>query len=152
MSSIFCFKPIEDLICTLFSTITQSIRQKEDLSIDTMIPYMCFNQCGMLMLSDLSVSAAAVSIFNIFQNDMNIEMNATQISLKDIILIGLKYPLIFFEILRFQTQLKRSLFGDYFWRGRKHLPSKLHNLGEVTGNCMYYMLHASYLYLCFIFI
>jgi hypothetical protein len=53
----------------------------------------------------------------------------SEISIENIILLALKYPLIFYELKRFQNQIKRSIFGDFFCEKKQNLKSILENLG-----------------------
>jgi hypothetical protein len=46
------------------------------------------------------------------------------IKISNIILIGIKYPLIFYSLVRFRKYFQRFVFGDKFWKSRKLLKLK----------------------------
>ena len=115
-SYIFCALPMPDLISVLFSTIKQTAKAKRYLSIDTMIPMVTVHNVIKILSDDLDNSAALLYILHSLQKHP--AKDGDEISLEDLIRLGMKYPLLFYELRRFQQQLRRVLHGDTFWNNR----------------------------------
>ena len=115
-SYIFCALPMPDLISVLFSTIKQTAKAKRYLSIDTMIPLVTVHNVIRILSDDLDQSAALLYILHSLKKHP--AKDGDEMSLEDIIRLGMKYPLLFYELRRFQQQLRRVLHGDTFWKDR----------------------------------
>lgn len=123
---IFCALPMPDLICYLFSTIKLAAKAKRNLSVDTMIPLVTFQNVVRILSDNLERSAALGYILTtLTRNEAKL---GQEISLEDIILLGMKYPLLFYEARRFQNHMRRLFFGDYFWEDRNYLKTRLEGL------------------------
>jgi hypothetical protein len=131
MGYIFCALPIPDLICVLISAIKQSPKAKKYLTADTMIPISTYQTIVTLLGEDLEPSAAAKYIQTTIKK--NPAKSGTEISLEHIMLLGIKYPLLFYELHRFRTRLKRFIFGDKFWEGRYYLKPRVVGFGAGAG-------------------
>ena len=117
-----------DLICVLFSTIKQTAKAKRNLTVDTMIPLVTFNQVVKILTDNLERSAALNYILTLTNRaEATLE---DEISLEDIIMLGMKYPLLFFEARRFQNHMRRILHGDIFWANRCYLKTRLEGLAS----------------------
>ena len=117
-----------DLICVLFSTIKQTAKAKRNLTVDTMIPLVTFNNVVKIMTDSLERSATLNYILAMTnRGEANLE---DEISLEDIIMLGMKYPLLFFEARRFQNHMRRILHGDNFWANRCYLKTRLEGLAS----------------------
>ena len=115
-----------DLICVLFSTIKQTAKAKRNLTVDTMIPLVTFNNVVKILTDNLERSAALNYILTLFnRTEAKLE---DEISLEDIIMLGMKYPLLFFEARRFQNHMRRTLHGDNFWENHAYLKTRLEGL------------------------
>ena len=126
---IFCSLPMPDLICVLFSTIKQTAKAKRNLAVSTMIPLITFHHVVRLLSDDLARTGSLGYILTLFSRHNPTATNTdAEISLERIIMLGLKYPLLFFELRRFQTHVRRVLFGDYFWEKRHYLKTRLEGL------------------------
>lgn len=125
-SYIFCALPMPDMISMLFSTIKQTAKAKRMLTIDTKISLVLFHNVIRIMIGGLATSAAQGYILDLIQRyEPRLE---DEISLEKIIRLGMKYPLLFFELRRFQNKLRRTLYGDKFWAGRCCLRTRLEGL------------------------
>jgi hypothetical protein len=132
---IFCSLPMPDLICVLFSTIKQTAKAKRNLTVDTKIPLITFHHVVRLLSDDLARTGALGYILTLFSRHnpattsrSSSSSGSADISLEDIIKLGLKYPLLFFEARRFQTHVRRVFFGDKFWETRHYLKTRLEGL------------------------
>jgi hypothetical protein len=125
-SYIFCALPIPDLISMLFSTIKLTAKAKRMLPIDTPISLVLFHNVIRILSDSLAPSAAKGYILDLIaRHEPHVE---DEISLEKIIRLGIKYPLLFFELRRFQHKLRRTLHGDSFWTNRPYLRTRLEGL------------------------
>lgn len=59
--------------------------------------------------------------------------NDTEMSIQDTMILGIKYPLLFYQLHIFVSKFKRVFFGEKFWRGRKPIPSRFFELDARDG-------------------
>jgi hypothetical protein len=56
-----------------------------------------------------------------------------EISIELAMRIAMKYPIAFYQLIRFRQKMKRCLFGDRFWIGRPYLESRYFEFGDCIG-------------------
>lgn len=151
--------PIPDLIFSLFCAIRSKGKKDGNLNFFSMIPTINFIEIGILIFGDLKESSVKEYFLKLFlrdqkkyksgdnnKNDKNNHKNHNnhnsnddienidEISMENIVILGLKYPLLFYELLRFQRNFKRRIFGDLFSVNKKILKSKLFDENDKLNN------------------
>lgn len=115
MGFTFCAQPIQD---TMYDFISISKRNRKVQLKATMFTYN-LNQIISTLSEELEKSAAldyCIKRSNV-QNDM-------EISIESVMRIAVKYPVGFFQLIRFRKKFRRLFFGDRFWEGRRCIKSR----------------------------
>lgn len=110
-----CSQPISDLIFDFFSISRRSMNIKV---VATIFAYN-LKQIVKVFTSELSNSAARR-----FLVEKCIGEDDEEMTILSVMQLGVKYPLLFFQLFLFQRHLKRLIFGDRFWEGRPLAPSR----------------------------
>ena len=106
MSYLFCAQCHSDLI---YDCLTM-MRQRLDLKLHTVL--FTFN--FMEIIKVLNENSKKSSALEYVLRACNVT-NDEEISVRKIIRIGIKYPIIFYSLERFRTHYKRLVFGQKFW-------------------------------------
>lgn len=125
MSYIFCAQPIPDLIFDFIAIL----RQRFNLQLSAIMFAFNFEQMVRVLGEELKPSASKKYLLQLcekFRKDEELSVGA-------IITMGIKYPLLFYQLKRFRTHFRRLFLGDIFWRERPKLKTKLGELGLGKG-------------------
>lgn len=116
MSYIFCAQPAADLIldCIIL------MRNRMKLSLNYALYTFNFHQIVSILTEELKPSEALKYVLKY----INVK-NDTEITIQQMVNIGLRYPLLFYSLFRFRSHFKRLIFGDKFWKDRKLLKSRI---------------------------
>ena len=128
MSYIFCAEQIPDLIFNFITIL------KRKLIINTNIRLQIYNVNLLLklMLEDISQECIASKIL---LNSLNNIEKENDFNIITIIKLGLKYPILFYTLIRFRKHMKRIIFGDKFWLNKSNMKLKLL---EIDNNSVLY--------------
>ena len=80
-----------------------------------------FGRVVRLLTEGLQNSAALKGLKRALRN----ESDDDEVSIKSIIKMGIKYPLLFFSLERFRRIYRRLAYGDKFWKNHTHLKPKI---------------------------
>jgi len=105
----FCVQSFTDTLFDFFSISKQNYNMKLKFSIFT----FNFQQLLRVITEDL-LPSASLQYLRTYCN----RRNDDEISIETVILYGMKYPILFYELYRFVRRLKRLIFGDKFWSSR----------------------------------
>ena len=123
----FCLQPISDLVYDFFS-----ISRRSSVQLSATVFAYNLKQCVSIFCSELKPSATRRFVI-----EKCIRDDDEEISILSIMQIGLKYPLLFFQLYLFQKHFRRLIFGDVFWKGRKIFPSRFGGIGIVHDECVF---------------
>jgi len=116
MAYIFCAQPPADLI---FDCLVL-MRNRMKLSLKyTMYTYNVL-QIVLILTEEMQPSETLKYLLKY----INLK-NDNEISMQEIVNIGLRYPILFYSLFRFRHHYKRLVFGDKFWADRKMLKARV---------------------------
>ena len=122
---IFCAQPLTDLMYDFFSIVKMNFKMK---LTNVMFTYN-LEQLIIQLSEEMTKSAALKYVLS----KVN-PANDTEITIENVCLMAVKYPIMFYPLERFRKHFKRVMFGDKFWDGRKTLKSKFQeNFGYVRN-------------------
>ena len=116
MSFIFCAQPMPDLIFDFISIL----RQRFDLKLNAIMFAYNFEQMVHVLMEELKPSATKSHLSNLLFKLRKEE----EMTVDEVILMGIKYPLLFYALKRFRQYFRRMVCGDKFWEQRKMLKSR----------------------------
>jgi hypothetical protein len=124
MGYMFCAQPVQDMI---FDIISIS-RNNPKIQLKAVLYTYNLQQMITVLSEDTPKSAALDYCLKraSIQNDM-------EISIELVMRIAMKYPIGFFQLIRFRQKFRRCLFGDKFWLGRPYLESRYFEFGDGAG-------------------
>ncbi len=116
MSYLFGCQPIPDLIYDFFAIL------RKNLTIHTtaLIAVYSFQQVCLLLIEDLQNTGT----YKFLKKAINQLDTMKDLRLSTCIGLGIKYPLLFYALIKFRKYFQRYIFGDQFWENRKHLKMK----------------------------
>ena len=122
---IFCAQPVSDLIYDFFSIFKQNFTMKLSTTFFT------FNIKHLMAVNTEEMKRSAALRYIL---DKISPKDDTELRLETIIMLGLKYPIIFYPLERFRHKFKRVMFGDKFWSNKKTTKSKFQDVfGKFKG-------------------
>lgn len=122
---IFCAQPLTDLIYDFFSIVKMNFTMK--------LTNVMFTYNVEQLVIQLSEEMTKTSSLDYILSKVN-PANDTEITIENVCLMAVKYPIIFYPLERFRKHFKRVMFGDKFWENRKTLKSKFQeNFGHVRN-------------------
>ena len=126
MSYIFCAQAIPDLIFDFIAIL----RQRFNLQLGAIMFAFNFEQMVKVLAEEINSTATKKYLLHLCEKFKKEE----EISVGTIIAMGIKYPLLFYQLKRFRSHFRRLIFGDKFWTERKQLKTKLGELGLRKGH------------------
>ena len=115
-SYIFVMSRIPDLMYDFMAIL----RRRLDIPITVVISAYAYYHLVKLLMEDLKPSGSAALIRKYVQSIAE----GPDLRLKSIIRMATKYPLLFFSVQKFRILYRRYVYGDRFWKERKHLKCK----------------------------
>lgn len=113
MAYTFCAQNITDLISDFFACLRQR------LTVHMKATIFSFNFGEVIKaLNEETASSFAAKWCIMHSNPKNDD----EISIEQIIKIGVKYPIIFYQLVRFRNHYRRQIYGDKFWENRDEKP------------------------------
>ena len=116
MSFIFCAQPIPDLIFDFISIL----RQRFDLKLSAVMYAYNMEQMVQVLMEELTPSATKKYLLEMI---LKLEKDE-EMTIEEVITMGVKYPLLFYQLKRFRHHFRRIVLGDKFWEQRKLLKSR----------------------------
>jgi hypothetical protein len=116
MSYLFCMQPMPDLIFDFISIL----RQRFDLKLTAVIFAHNLEQIAEVLAEEIKPSATKKYFFHLLKSTKK----ESEVSVEEILQMGIKYPILFYQLKRFRKHFRRLVLGDKFWAGRKLLKSK----------------------------
>lgn len=118
---ILCLQPIQDTIFDFFSINKRNYHLRLNATI-----YSYNLQKAVTLLNEERQRSATLQYII---NKINTK-NDTEVTIKDTMILGIKYPLLFYQLHIFVSKFKRVFFGEKFWRNRPQLPSRFFDLDD----------------------
>lgn len=116
MNILFCLQSCGDVIYDFLSIL----RQRLNLQVKVVIFTYNLKELLVVLTEDLKASTSLQHILTY----CNIK-NDNEISILNIIRLGIRYPLMFYQLFRFRYHFMRLIFGDMFWEGRRGLKPRI---------------------------
>lgn len=116
MSYIFGAQAIPDLFYDFLSILRKNLK----IHTTALVAVYSFQQICNLVIEDLKNCGTVKYLKKAIASlDTNKDFK-----ISTILLIGIKYPLLFYSLVRFRKYFQRYVFGDRFWSDRKHMKLK----------------------------
>jgi hypothetical protein len=84
------------------------------------------------MISVLSEDSENSAALDYCLKRANIQ-NDTEISIELVMRVAQKYPLGFYQLIRFRQKVRRCILGDRFWKDKPYLESRYFEFGDGAG-------------------
>jgi len=112
---IFCAQPMTDVIHEFFAITKQNFNMKLSTTFFT------FNLKEFMKVNTEEMKKTAALKYVLERINPK---DDTELRLETIILLGIKYPVIFYPLQRFRKKFRRVIFGDKFWGNKKTMRTK----------------------------
>jgi hypothetical protein len=114
MSYLFGASQVPDLIYDFFSILRKNMK----IHVSALVSIYSFQQLCILLMEDLDKLSGTYKYLKRIITSLDTNKDY---SLQIILYFGMKYPLLFYSLVRFRKLFQRFLFGDLFWNNRKYM-------------------------------
>ena len=126
-SYLFCGQQIPDLIHDFLSLL----RQKLTVSIHANLHTYSLDQMLAVMVEDVTPCAATA----VLRDSLACLDKDGELSVLTVVILGIKFPVLFYTLERFRKHIRRIVFGDKFWHAdRPALKLRIAEELEAAGN------------------
>lgn len=124
MGYFFCAQPVQDMVYDMISIS----RNNPKIQLKAVLYTYNLEQ----MISVLSEESKPSAALDYCLKRANVQ-NDSEITIEHVMRIAMKYPIGFFQLIRFRQKVRRCFLGDKFWLGKPYLASRHFEFGDGEG-------------------